>query len=207
MLWQYWGGSAWVNGQKYSYAYDGNNNLIEEIYQEGNGFVWENIFKYSHTYNGKNNKIESLYQNWYGSAWLNGSKYLYSYDGNNNLTELLVQDWDGFDWVNEYKAIYSYIPTDVKELTGEFNDYSLSNNFPNPFNPTTTIRFQISNPKVVSLKVYDVLGNKIATLVDEYKTAGSYEVAFDAGNLPSGIYFYKLQSGSFSKTLKMVLLK
>jgi hypothetical protein len=112
-------------------------------------------------------------------------------------------------------AIYSYIPTDVREFTGEFNDYSLSNNFPNPFNPTTNIRFRIAEFGFVSLKVFDLLGNEIITLVDEEKSPGVYEVEFNAQGISSGIYFYKLQASDpeagsgqgFVETRKMILLK
>jgi len=109
--------------------------------------------------------------------------------------------------VNAYKTIYSYIPTDVIEITGEFNDYSLSNNFPNPFNPATKIRFRIADFGFVSLKVYDVLGNEIATLVNEEKPVGSYEIEFDASHLTSGVYFYQLRAGSFNQIKKMVLMR
>lgn len=85
--------------------------------------------------------------------------------------------------------------------------YSLSQNYPNPFNPITTINFQIPELSFVTLNVYDVLGNEIVTLVNEEKPTGSYEAEFDATNLPSGIYFYKLQAGDFIQTKKMILLK
>jgi len=83
----------------------------------------------------------------------------------------------------------------------------LYQNYPNPFNPITTIKFQIPELSIVTLKVYDVLGNEIGTLVNEEKPVGSYEVEFDATTLPSGIYFYRLQAGSFVETKKMVFMK
>jgi len=87
-------------------------------------------------------------------------------------------------------------------------DYKLSQNFPNPFNPTTKITYTIPELSFTTLKVYDVLGNEITTLVNEEKSIGIYEVEFDAtAELPSGIYFYKLQAGSFTQTKKMILLK
>jgi len=87
------------------------------------------------------------------------------------------------------------------------NDFILFQNYPNPFNPTTNIQYAISNRQFVVMKVYDILGNKVATLVNQEQTAGSYEVEFNASNLPSGVYFYKLQVGSFVETKKMILLK
>jgi len=104
--------------------------------------------------------------------------------------------------------VYSYIPiTGIEQLTDGVKTYSLSNNYPNPFNPATSIQFTISSKQFVSLKVYDVLGNEIATLVNEEKTAGDYKVEFDGTGLPSEIYFYRLQAGSFIETKKMVLLR
>ncbi len=87
--------------------------------------------------------------------------------------------------------------------------YKLFQNYPNPFNPTTKIGFQIANPGFVSLKIYDILGREVATLIHEEKQAGEYEVNFDAGkfNLPSGIYFYRLRAGAFLQTKKLILIK
>jgi hypothetical protein len=86
-------------------------------------------------------------------------------------------------------------------------EYALFNNYPNPFNPTTTIKYEIPGRSFVTVKVYDVLGNEITTLVNEEKSAGNYEVTFSPQGLPSGIYFYQLQAGSFFQTNKMILLK
>ena len=86
-------------------------------------------------------------------------------------------------------------------------DFSLDQNYPNPFNPSTTISYSIPASSFVTLKVYDVLGNEIATLVNAQKLEGSYKIMFDAANLPTGIYFYRLQAGSFVETKKMILLK
>jgi hypothetical protein len=90
-------------------------------------------------------------------------------------------------------------------------EFSLSQNYPNPFNPITTIKYSIPTSshreKVVSLKVYDVLGNEVATLVSENQPAGNYEVKFDAFNLSSGVYLYKLNVDSFVQTKKLILMK
>jgi hypothetical protein len=91
-----------------------------------------------------------------------------------------------------------------EDILGEF---SLEQNYPNPFNPITNIEYRISNIKFVSLKVYDILGNEIVTLINEEKSAGTYEVEFDGADLPSGIYFYTLSSSNFFTTKKMILLK
>jgi hypothetical protein len=85
--------------------------------------------------------------------------------------------------------------------------YALEQNYPNPFNPSTKISWQSPIGTQQTLKIYDILGNKVATLVDEYKPAGKYEVEFSATSLPSGVYFYQLHTGSFIETKKMLLLK
>jgi len=84
---------------------------------------------------------------------------------------------------------------------------NLEQNYPNPFNPKTNIGFQIADFGFVSLKVYDILGNRITTLINEYLSAGEYEVEFNASQLPSGIYFYQLNTGNHLETKKMMLLK
>ena len=85
--------------------------------------------------------------------------------------------------------------------------YRLEQNYPNPFNPTTNITYVLPKAENVSLKVYDVLGREVATLVNEVKPAGAYTVPFNASSLASGVYFYKLQAGSFVQTKKMMLVK
>jgi len=86
-------------------------------------------------------------------------------------------------------------------------EYSLGQNYPNPFNPTTAINYSIKTAGEVTLKVYDMLGTEVASLVNEIQEAGTYSVEFNAGNLPSGIYFYTLTSGNFVDTKKLILLK
>ena len=85
--------------------------------------------------------------------------------------------------------------------------FVLEQNYPNPFNPTTTISYQLQAVSKVTLIVYDLLGRPVATLVNERQAAGRHSVKFDAGGLPSGVYFYRLQAGSFVRTMKMILLQ
>ena len=85
--------------------------------------------------------------------------------------------------------------------------FTLEQNFPNPFNPSTNIIYQLPLANEVSLKVYDVLGNEVATIVNEYKEAGRYEAQFNGSELTSGIYFYELKTGEYIENKKMILLK
>ncbi|MBK9096982.1 MAG: T9SS type A sorting domain-containing protein [bacterium] len=86
-------------------------------------------------------------------------------------------------------------------------NFYLSQNYPNPFNPSTVIGYQLPVSGNVTLKVYDSLGREVATLVDEYVVAGSYEIEFDASKLSSGVYLYKLTAGNFTNSKKLLLLK
>ena len=112
-------------------------------------------------------------------------------------------------WYLDDISIVTYdelTPIDGEETTAPFN-FSLAQNYPNPFNPSTVISWQLAVGSDVSLKVYDVLGNEVATLVNEEKSAGEYHVVFDGSKLASGIYFYKLQTSDFSAIKKMILLR
>jgi len=109
-----------------------------------------------------------------------------------------------------YYSVLKYsqsTPTGVEQISEIPEKFNLEQNYPNPFNPATTINYQIIINDFVPLKVYDILGNEVANLVNEEKPAGSYEINFDASSLSSGTYFYKLQAGSFIETKKMILLK
>jgi streptogramin lyase len=146
-------------------------------------------------------------EEWIELAFVNGNgttteTHSYSYTDNGLssgkcIYRLKQTDFDGtFEYSNEIEAI-----VDIPEK------FELSQNYPNPFNPSTKIKYQIAASNPVSLKIYDVLGNEIATMVNEIQPAGNYEINFDASSLSSGTYFYKLQAGSFVQINKMILLK
>jgi photosystem II stability/assembly factor-like uncharacterized protein len=106
-----------------------------------------------------------------------------------------------------YMVDLSQVVNNVQNQSTIPESFKLYQNYPNPFNPTTKLSFIIGNSSFVTLKVYDVLGKEVATLVNEEKSSGKYSVNFNANNLASGIYFYKLQAGNFTKTMKMILMK
>ena len=128
-------------------------------------------------------------------------KQYYFEDGISNSSSYLYRlkqiDYSGK--IKFYKAITVNISI--------IETYVLQQNYPNPFNPSTTIIYQIPELSFVTLKVYDVLGNEITSLVNEEKSAGSYEVEFNASELSSGIYFYQLKLGKSIQTRKMILTK
>ena len=106
-----------------------------------------------------------------------------------------------------WRDTISQVVTGVDDIMQAPLSYNLSQNYPNPFNPSTTISYSIPAKSQVTLRVYDILGSEIKMLVNEEKTAGTYKINFNASNLSSGIYFYKLQTDNYVKCKKMILLK
>ncbi|MBP9096485.1 MAG: T9SS type A sorting domain-containing protein [Ignavibacteria bacterium] len=103
----------------------------------------------------------------------------------------------------------NFNPTNIRHINEGViaESYSLHQNYPNPFNPTTKINFDLKNSAFALLRVYDITGSEVRTLVNEKLSAGSYSYDFNASELPSGVYFYQLQADGFVETKKMILLK
>lgn len=143
-----------------------------------------------------------------GSNWTNISTGLSGHGGG-----ILIPDRGyiiAHQGNNVYKLNVNYsVITSVSEniISGVPTEFNLSQNYPNPFNPSTTIRFDVPKSGNVSLKVYNELGKEVNSLVNSYRSAGSYEINFDASTLSSGIYFYKLESNGLVSTRKMLLIK
>ena len=104
-------------------------------------------------------------------------------------------------------ATSPFVPVSVEYETIQPTQFALEQNYPNPFNPSTKIQYSVPQTSQVQIKVFDVLGNEIETLVNEEKPTGTYELTWNAANLPSGVYFYQIKAGSFIETKKMILIK
>jgi hypothetical protein len=124
------------------------------------------------------------------------------------LTEVFQLMFTGNGTIYLDNIYFSTMISDVREVENSFpSDFTLEQNYPNPFNPSTNIRFSLTEANQVTLKVFDMLGQEVVTLVNEFINAGSYEVTFDASNLPTGIYTYSLTAGNFQSVKKMMLIK
>jgi len=131
------------------------------------------------------------------------SVYAVDVDGDGDIDVLSASQLD-----NKIAWYENLSPVGIEAISNEIPiEFRLSQSYPNPFNPATTIRFSIPEEFFVTIKVFNTLGQEITALINENIIAGSYEVEFDASKLPSGIYYYKLQAGSFVETKKMVLMK
>jgi len=162
------------------------------------------LFYQGHTGNGFNFDT--------GYVWVDKNyEFNINSDTSNNLW-IVIGIWGNWEVARTYyiDSVSIHIQEDnpnSQQDDIQNNNYFLHQNHPNPFNPTTTIKYQIPELSFVTLKVYDVLGSEVATLVNEEKPVGSYEVEFNRTNLSSGIYYYRLQAASFIESKKMVLMK
>ena len=143
---------------------------------------------------------------WIGDGYLTGQYFrVDSYQ----LTKTAESSISGVIYFDDLRAVRKFDgPTEIYDEDNTIPDrYLLSQNYPNPFNPETIISWQVPIAGHTTLKIYDLLGNEVATLVDEFQPAGRYEMKFNGSSLSSGVYFYRLQSDSFVETRKMIYLK
>jgi len=137
---------------------------------------------------------------WDGSRTILGSVFM-----EDDTLKMYYAGSNGPNW--EIGLATSSIISSIEQETTLPTEFALEQNFPNPFNPTTKIKYSAPQASQVVVKVFDVLGNEIATLLNEEKPAGTYELTWSAASLPSGVYFYRIQAGEFISTKKMLLLK
>jgi hypothetical protein len=205
-----WDNGVWVKNNEMTITYDTEGQIISySSMNNWNGSNWGEGDKLTFGYNSDNmcDNIthESFFQNhWVSADGIMWPPNLFSYD----------PEFMSYYFTSGYEAELFY-PNATAVENNDIdvpNEIMLEQNYPNPFNPTTTIKYllplnsgnKLSNVKLV---IYDVLGNEIETLVNEQKSAGIYEVKFDASNLSSGIYFYELKTANFNKVRKMILIK
>jgi len=181
---------------------------IKAVLKTKSGIAESFVYWTSDTTAGFNSTIMNFINGDTSSAFIpaqvNGTEIFYYVSATSNSGRTVskpIAAPEGF-----YKFIVENSVTTITE-NNSVGDFNLFQNYPNPFNPTTKIEFRVANSGFVNLKVYDVLGNEILTLVDEYKSAGIHEIEFNASGLPSGVYFYKLMAGSFIQTRKMILIR
>ena len=228
-----WDGNEW---KVYSYSHskaeymtvDKSNNIWIATFSGGlvrfDGTNWK-------TYNKSNSdlpsdNLETVIVDSVGNLWIGTWNGLVKFDGNHwtvyqtsnsdlehNWVESLAFDKLNNLWIGTHNGISVYKEGGVILSAEEENNkqiptnFTLSQNYPNPFNPNTTIEYSIPKRSHVTIKVYDLLGREIATLINEEKPAGNYSVNFDGSDLSSGIYFYRLTASEFNQTKKLILIK
>lgn len=184
-----------------SYWYKHTIDTLDNAYVEvstNNGSTWNSVKFYNKTVSSWTKEILDISSLTAGSAAL---KIRFSVISNGSVVA------DGIYIDNIKLTGYSNPPTGITEINEFPEQYSLSQNFPNPFNPNTLINYSLPGSGNVLLKVYDIMGREVMTLVNEMQNAGNYSVNFNGSGLSSGMYYYKIISGNFSDTKKMILVK
>lgn len=230
ILFQIWSNDRWQNDAKTQYYFNDNEiDLDSLISKDFRNSSWVNVIKRESKYDINHNEIEQVDKIWEDNIWNNQTKFIYSYNNLNLIDEVFCQQWNYNKWVNgigvmffqnpisdELKAafqthslitFYSEITSVDNNLNSSIDSYYLSQNYPNPFNPTTQINYSIPEKAHITIKVYDVLGNELSTLVNEEKAMGNYTLEFKASSYVSGVYFYRLQSNNYSDTKKLIVLR
>jgi hypothetical protein len=230
-LLQSWSNSQWVNSQKNIYEYDKKNNIAVNKTIRWLENKWTDYAQGSFTYDKNDNCILEAWMIANGNNLENWSRIFYEYDDNNNLIHLYGEEWENGEWIpgNELlkvtnpdgilfgyldKEIFLYYskPTSVESEKIVSNGFNLVQNYPNPFNPSTTIKYNLPKEGKVAIRVYDILGREVITLVNEYKQAGNYIVTWNGkdafgSEVSSGVYFYNIRYNEQSLTKKMMLIR
>jgi len=189
--------NGWVNHYRHTYTNDNNGNMISDLYETFINSVWVNTLRKAYAYDSNNNCILGDSYTWVAS-WVPAVSDLEIYFNNNS---------DKISYTATTATIQYATFTGIDDELNSPQSFTLYQNFPNPFNPNTAIKFTLPTNEFVSLIIYDILGKEINTLVNEELPAGNYTKTWNSINLSSGVYFYKLQAGSFSETKKMILTK
>ena len=208
---QDWDGYQLRDGYQYIYTYDIDGNMISRLSKSWNGSHWMNTEQETYTYDIFSKVLIStdglflygkftsyLYQIWDGSQWVK-----------KNYKGLSFQDFSGnyFNFYGAQITIFYNTTTGIKDNDNIISGFSLSQNYPNPFNPVTTINYSLPKNSNVKLEVFDVIGRKVQTLVDENKSAGEHKVVFNAADYSNGTYFYRFHTEEFRNTKSMILIK
>ena len=223
-----WGwGDQWYNQTLDYFTYDNTGNCVTDINQFWQNSTWVNMNKFTYLFDKFNNNDTTVYETWENNNWLICGDYLYVYDNAGNTTSAEFLRWQDSTWMPVscfFKLLYNnkqdYLLCEATFATVEYSSFTgiaqenknilsfnLSQNYPNPFNPSTTINYSLPNSGNIKLTVYNSIGSKVATIINEYKPAGNYSVKFNASNLASGIYLYRLESGNYNDAKKLIILK
>ncbi len=221
-----WSFGNWNFEFRKTYTYNTQSDLVMTLQEYSYLGNWVSDCRETYTYSLSGYRLGYLYEVLFGDVWEGQWRITYNNDefGNCNFAEAEsnLGAWvvDVFPIDVYYNNKSDHFNLDVRNLSVEYinitdvsdglntpNSFTLYQNYPNPFNPATTIKYSIPNSNMVSIKVFDILGKEVTTLVNEQQNSGLHEVTFNAEKLSSGTYFYQLKCGEFTETKKLLLLK
>ena len=221
--------TTWTVVGESDFTHDESGRLLTLTSYSGNTGVWTFYNRQTNQYDEFGNRKSLLWEKWENNEWKKQTLYNFTYDNHGNWTSaeaFTFQNdlWDKLDAelplfynsyadtirASGYKVEATYQQFDLTSVADEnqnIKTYNLSQNYPNPFNPTTVINFELPEASQVKLKIYNLLGQEIATLVNEEKPVGRHSVQFNASTLSSGIYIYQIKANNFIQSKKMILMK
>jgi YD repeat-containing protein len=213
IIWKRWNDTNWVDYLNCTYNYDKAGNLLSGLNEDKTGML--NDYRFNYSYNNNNCFYYGNNEMKLNGSWIPGEYIFYSSRQDIFQPDLLGNVSNFFFNLSfsgtELNVYYKLNPRAATSVSGNNNNnpvqFNLSQNYPNPFNPSTTINYTVAKEGKVKLTVYNLIGSKVAALLDENKPAGNYTVQFDGSNLSSGIYFYRLEAGDYSAVKKLILLK
>lgn len=224
-LYEDWINGAWVNNSRSNNTYSINSDKVTSLLQIWRQDAWIDSSRITRTFNTNGHLLTFLSENSVGSSWVNYKmqRLHYDYFGNADKGESFVWKdgaWTPFSSILEFnynngKDHSEYYGASVQIAYGLFLDegpsvaqeFNVLQNYPNPFNSSTSIAFTIRKTAPVRISVYDILGNRVAVVIDEIKNPGFFRVEFNGSRLPSGVYIYRLESGGFNIAKKFILMK
>ncbi len=192
-----WQENNWLNFGKGSFEYDVNNNCVLENWEIANNNNWENWFRILYEYDDNNNLIHQYGEEWENDKWTPENELL------------KVTNPDGILYGYSAKEIFLFYRnlTSIRSEKNTPDGFILLQNYPNPFNPSTNIIYSTPEDGTVVVKVFDVLGRELATLVNDVISAGKHSVLWNGNNFASGIYFYSVTFKNQTLYKKMLLIK
>jgi len=201
---------GWENLVRSLYEFDNNLNIKSILTQDWDFDIsdWVNYSRITSTFTPENLHKTSLEERWSANSyWINYFLRTYNYDSFLNHNETIGQLWNGSGWSNGEREVYDYVVSVEDQVTSSLSDFKLIGNYPNPFNPITTIQFQIPELSNVTLKIYNSIGEEVTTLINTELAQGTYEIIWDAKGFTSGVYYCQMLTDGFVETKKMTLLK
>jgi len=192
-----------LEATRHSCTYDLNGNVLSDLRQDSSNGQLTNKYLNLYTYDSHSNLLSASFSLWSNSRWTQQTEFL-SYTNYNINAGNHIYYLDGFYAKISYTLLNA---TDASTKTDNITtECLLLQNYPNPFNPSTTISFSLPSKSFVSLKIFDMHGSEVATLVNREMPAGVHSQRWNSGGASSGVYFYRLHVGSFSETKKLLLL-
>lgn len=211
------GAGAWVNADREVFSIDYTTMTATTLVQEwdpdanGGSGAWVNRSNMTAEFSDQFELVQFLSQTWSTTAndWEDAIRGTSEVDENGNVIMQMTEAWTGSEWMNVDRSLITYEEFDVTASERELPiaHFQLDENYPNPFQGSTTISFTLAAPQHVTLEIFDVLGRRVATLVDAMKGPGTHQAALDAGGFSAGLYVYRLSADDHQAARTMLLVK